>query len=97
MDVSSGLAERLKEAEEALDELPDGEVKSERLRWLERQLANVVAQLQAIMADIDSGLSISDLGFFGDEEFEEILDDMGAQIANLRCMIQQAKELGGRG
>jgi hypothetical protein len=90
MELSIRLAGVLKDAEAAVGELPAGERRSERLQWLERQLANIVAQLNAFMADLDSGWSIYDLGFCGDEEFEEIVDDFGRQIANLKGLIQVA-------
>lgn len=64
-----------------------------RLEWLERQLANVVAELQAIFSDIESGSSISDLGFSGDEDFQEMIDDLGNEIAKLKSMIQTLKKV----
>lgn len=64
-----------------------------RLGWLERQLANVVAQLQAIVSDIESGSSISDLGFSGNEDFQEMIDDLGNEIAKLKGMIQTLKKV----
>lgn len=64
-----------------------------RLGWLERQLANVVAELQAIFSDIESGSSISDLGFSGDEDFQEMIDDLGNEIAKLKSMIQALKKV----
>lgn len=64
-----------------------------RLGWLERQLANVVAQLQAIVSDIESGSSISDLGFSGNKDFQEMIDDLGNEIAKLKGMIQTLKKV----
>lgn len=88
MDWAESIEGVLTGAREALDGLGEGLVKGERLRWFERQLANVVAQLRAMMADLESGLSVADMGFFGDEEFQDAIDDFGRQIANLRSMIR---------
>lgn len=88
MDWVDAIEGVLNGAAETLNGLGEGEVKGARLHWFERQLANVVAQLQAMMADLDSGLSVADMGFFGDEEFQDVIDDFGRQIVNLRSMIR---------
>jgi len=73
----------------------DGEKKrNPRLEWLERQLASAVAQLQAMISDIETGSSIVDLGFSGDEDFQEMVDDLGNEIAKLKGVIQTLKEIG---
>jgi len=88
MDWAESIEEVLNTAREALDGIGEGEVRNERLHWLERQLANVLAQLGGMMADLESGLSVADMGFFGDEEFQGEIDDFGRQVANLRSMIR---------
>lgn len=92
--MSMCLTETLGQAQTAVDELPVGDVKGARVLWLERQLAHIVGQLQAMLVDLESGLSVADLGFFGDQEFQNMVDDLGSQIANLRGMIQAAREIG---
>ena len=94
MDVSMCLTETLGQAQTAMDEVTAGDVRGERLQWLERQLAHIVGQLQALLMDLDAGLSVADLGFFDDEECQEMVADFGRQIANLRGMIQVARQLG---
>lgn len=88
MDWMEVIESVLGEAREAVGQLDDCQVKGERLHWLERQLVNVVKQLEAMMADLESGLSIADLGFFPGEDIQDALDDFRLQIANLRSMIR---------
>lgn len=57
-----------------------------RLQWVERQLANIAGKLEALMADIEVGLSLHELGFSDPQEMQDLLDDMNAQIAQLRSM-----------
>ncbi|MEM8519532.1 hypothetical protein [Janthinobacterium sp. CAN_S7] len=88
MDWADSIEDVLNTAREALDGLGEGNVRNERLHWLERQLANVLTQLGGMMMDLESGLSVADMGYFGDEEFQGEIDDFGRQIANLRSMIR---------
>ena len=63
-----------------------------RLAWLERQLAHIIAQLRGLQDDVDCGWSKSgEGGVFSDCEFEMILDDFAASIANLKSLIQSTK------
>lgn len=94
MDWADGIEGVLSAAREAQEGLGTGDVKGERLRWFERQLANVIAQLQAMMEDLESGLSVVDMGFFGDEEFQDAIEDFGSQIDNLRSLIRIEMVLG---
>lgn len=89
------VAEEIQEMPAKVQSAADVQEKSNpRLGWLERQLANVVAQLMTIMTDIESGSSISDLGFSCDEDFQKMIEDMGNVIAKLKSMIQTLKEVG---
>jgi hypothetical protein len=91
MDLPQCLGVLLKDAQAALKGLPGtGMPVGPRLRWLERQLAYLVSQLQALQIDIEAGCSLSDLGFFG-EEGEERMGDLAVEISTLRGMIQTAR------
>lgn len=57
-----------------------------RLQWIERQLANIAGKVDALMADIEAGLSLHELGFEDPQEMKDLLDDMNAQILQLRSM-----------
>lgn len=93
--VAVAVAEEIQEMPAKVQSAADVQEKSNpRLGWLERQLANVVAQLMTIMTDIESGSSISDLGFSCDEDFQKMIEDMGNVIAKLKSMIQTLKEVG---
>lgn len=94
MELSTSLAERLKKAQEALTDLPGSP--DPRLLWLERQLVNLVAQLQAMLTDIEAGVSISAMGFSGEEEFQEMLADLDIDIANLKGLIRTMKSVSRR-
>lgn len=94
MSLLDCVTERLEQAQSVLGELPGGKGANPQLLWLERQLANIISQLLALAADIEAGCSISDFGFFTDNEFQEMMDDLGAEIANLKGMIQTLKMIG---
>lgn len=57
-----------------------------RLQWIERQLANIAGKVDALMADIEAGLSLHEMGFADPQEMQDLLEDMNAQIAQLRSM-----------
>lgn len=63
-------------------------INDEKLHWLERQLANIMVQLQAMLMDIESGLTTQDIGFFGENDFEDMVEDMKVSISQLREQIQ---------
>lgn len=97
MDLSTCVTERLESAQEVFKELPEGLGQPNpfagRLVWLERQLANLIAQLQAMQADIEAGCSILEMGYLSEDEFQEMLDDLGIEIANLKGMVRTLKML----
>lgn len=59
-----------------------------RMQWLTRQMASIVAQLEAMLADIEAGCSVTDLGFYAMEEFEEMVEAARMEIASLQRMIK---------
>ena len=91
MSLLDCVTERLEQAQSVLGELPDSKGANPQLLWLERQLANIVSQLLAMTADIEGGCSISDIGLFTDDEFQEMMEDLGTEIANLKSMIRTLK------
>lgn len=88
MDILDILADALGDAKKTLGELPGGEGKSPRVLWLERQLVNVVSELEAMLADVEAGISISDMGFFGDADCADLIENLVIEIANLRSLIR---------
>ena len=96
MSLSKSVSDCLDMATAALQDLPgvDVAVMDENVLWLTRQLANVVAELQAYLVDIEAGCSTSDFGFFNDDEFLEMLEDLSIEIGKLKSMIRVAKSLG---
>lgn len=61
---------------------------AQRMLWLTRQMASIVAQLEAMLADMEAGCSLTDLGFSGVEEFEEMVEAARLEIASLQRMIK---------
>lgn len=59
-----------------------------QLHWLETQLANIIAEMEAILADVDSGLSIQHIGFSSDADFEEMIEGFEIEINNLKGKIR---------
>lgn len=64
------------------------------LDWLENQLKAIIISLQILLSDIESGLSIQDSGFFGEDDFSEMIDDMNMSIASLKGKIRNLREIG---
>lgn len=91
VELSQRLSGLLEDAQRSLSDLPNtGVAVSPRVLWLERHLAHLVSQLQALLLDIEAGCSLSDLGFFG-EEGEERIGDLAIEISSLKGMIQTAR------
>lgn len=93
MDPTLSLSESLGAAQEALADIGGADTQaltSERLVWLERQLAHLILQLQSLLSDLDAGMSIVDLGFTIDD-FGEMIGDLNVEISNLRGLIRVAK------
>lgn len=64
-----------------------------QLAWLERQLAHVIAQMHGMLLDLQSGMSSKDLGFFGDDDLEEMVTEMDILVASLRRQIRAMLEV----
>ena len=92
MDFHNALEERLHSAQGALGDLSLADA-SPRVMHLERLLRNVMANLQAMMADIEAGCSWSDMGFFGDADLTDALESFDVEISSLKSLIQTAKML----
>lgn len=67
---------------------------NDRLHWLERQIANLVLQLQGMMVDLESGLSLSDIGYGSESEFAEMLEEVTATIQSLKSQILALRQVG---
>lgn len=66
-----------------------------RLQWIERQLHTLTAKLKAMHEDMEAGLSLNEMGFADPQEMNDLLNDMGIQIAHLRSMsLALGKSLG---
>lgn len=66
-----------------------------RLRWIERQLSTLTAKLKALHEDMEAGLSLNEMGFSDPAELQDLLNDMGIQIAHLKSMgLALGKSLG---
>lgn len=92
MDFTVSLEEKLQSALAVLNELPNSDSNS-RVLHLERLLRNVVANLHAMLTDIEAGCSWMEIGFFGDDEVADVLDRFDLEISTLRSLIQSAKML----
>ena len=93
MDFYNALEERLQSAKESMSELSLVD-QNPRILHLERLLRNVVANLQAMLADIEAGCSWSEMGFFGDADLTDALESFDVEINSLKSLIQTAKMLG---
>ena len=90
MDFLDALEGHWYAALEILNE-SSAEKENPRILHLQRLLRNVVANLQALMIDIEAGRSWSDLGFQNSSDLAEILDGFELEISSLKSMIQNAR------
>ncbi len=91
MDFADSLGDCLVAARGAaaeVDRLVLGDDDGLRLQWLETQLASVVLELQNLLVDMETGMSIKDMGFSGGDEFAELIDGFQAEIASLKGQIR---------
>lgn len=93
MDFSKRLNDCLDAAGSAsreVDIIPknDNIEEANRLHWLQTQLANVMNELAAMLADIESGLSIQSMGFSVDGDIEELVEGFEIEITSLKGQIQ---------
>lgn len=81
-------------AQEALNSLPaERSSQDQNIAWLERQLSHLIAQLQAMLMEIESGSPIGS-GLWDELELIEMLDDSVTEISNLKSLIQSLRSLG---
>lgn len=79
-DVENSLAKR------SACDVKDNPAIAVRLQWIERQLAALTSKLKAMQEDMDAGVSVNEMGFSDPQEMQELLNDMGIQIAHLKSM-----------
>lgn len=95
MDTCQRLSECLNSAQTVLNGAQkDGGKDNAPLRWAERQLASIVAQLQAMLLDLEAGLSFADMGFSFDADLVEMIEDMELQVLSLKGRIQSMRAMG---
>lgn len=68
-----------------------------RLQWIERQMAALTSKLKSMQEDMDAGVSMNEMGFSDPQEMQELLNDMGVQIAHLKSMCLALGRSHGRG
>lgn len=94
MDAIKDLERCLDAANDVLKDTAGAGQYNVRLRWLERQMASLVAHLQGLILDMESGLSLKDMGFSGNEDFEEMVQDVEVTIRSLKSQILTLKQVG---
>lgn len=90
------MQECIDTAKKALAEITPGEAHQShddagQLHWLEKQLSARIVQIQGLMLDLEAGLSFSNLGFLGEQDIAEMLEDVEAEIRQLQRMIREIK------
>lgn len=81
-------------AEGVLKRLPEsGSSQDPDITWLQWQLNHLIAQLQFMMIEIESGDPIA-CGLWSDLELNEMLEDSVTEINNLKSLIQTLRSLG---
>lgn len=82
-------------ASECLTEVAAAHAKDQNaIQWLESQLGAVVTELQIMLAGLDSGLSLGDIGIASTSEFEDVLEAFEAEISTLRERISVLRQHG---
>ena len=80
-----------KKAHDCLHQAPSGN--DAHIAWLERQLSQLIAQLQAMLHDVESGFPL-DAELWDQLDLEEMLEDSMAEIRNLKSLIQSLRAMG---
>ena len=96
IDPAQKIAELLESATSVLqsDTVTLPEPEADRLVWLQKLLLGKIGELQAILADLEGGLSIADLGYMSNTEFEDMVADLEVQITSLKTRIRSLREVG---
>lgn len=98
MEILERLEAVLADVQCARKEIPSTGVEAvhaprqERVNWIIAQLKSLEASIQALIADVEAGCSLAEMGFFGDE-LEVMLDDVSTQIAHLKGQLRAMKAI----
>lgn len=69
-------------------------IDNEQLEFWEKQLRHLVAELEGMLSDLQSGLDIKYLGFGDDGEFVEVVEDYETRIQSLKGRIRSLLDVG---
>jgi hypothetical protein len=69
-------------------------VQAARLAWLQQVLQAKIAELRAMLADLEGGFAVTELGYQSNEEFEDAVADLDVQIMSLKTQIRTLQEVG---
>lgn len=58
----------------------------QQIAWIQRQLSTLVSKLQGMLEDLNSGLSIAEMGFTDTDEMHDFLQDLATQIEQLKSL-----------
>lgn len=94
VDISDLLGGCIAEASGARKMIDRESSDDAKIRFLQSQLAHIVADLLSMQVDLDSGMSLSDLGFESESDFCELLDMVSAQVRGLKAQIRALQEVG---
>lgn len=92
--VSEVLNSRLGGTRVGLTEVAEAKSTDLRVLWLEGQLRNIELQIMHMLVDLESGFSIEDLGLGSEADFMEAMDELAAEINQLRSLIQVCRSIG---
>jgi hypothetical protein len=56
-----------------------------KLQWIDRQIQALMAKLSAIQQDLESGLSLPEMGFSDASELADWLVDIGVELQHLKA------------
>lgn len=96
MEAAANLEAVLESLQAIRGEMPVSAVTREsgaRLDWVKAQLKDLEASMKALLADVESGCSMTEMGFFGGE-FDDMLADIRLQIDNLKTLVRSIKAIG---
>lgn len=92
--VSEVLNSRLGGTRVGISEVAESKSTDLRVLWLEGQLRNIELQIMHMLVDLESGFSIEDLGLGSEADFMEAMDELAAEINQLRSLIQVCRSIG---
>ena len=62
------------------------------LIWLQKVLRCKMGELLGVMADLEAGLSITDIGFPSDDAFEQEVENLKNEILSLKQQIEAKRQ-----